>query len=1298
MCSGARLIELADLRRVTEASIRRAGARYTPVLDPDAPNLQITMLIEAFDALTRSSSFQSRLLKLETEISGVWSSLSKDLRESLPETGKASALCSDLLKTIRTQAIVSQPHLEGQFHQIYDDIRSALRRYEDELDADRDKYPKGTQERSSFDKKIEEARHLRQVLDELDAFLSSTAFRVIYNNRLFLKGAWGTGKTHLLCDIANERVKRDLPTLLVLAQTLPAGMNPLLAMFQASGLGSDVESALQDLNRLGKQAGGRALILIDAVNEGDRVAWSRHIEQMVSLIGRYPNVALVLSCRTPFDRQILTDAAARTFVFASHVGFADIEFDAQTEFFRYYGIPHPHVPLLAPEFSTPLFLKIFCASIAKLSQSAKKRRVKNFASGHKGMTKLLEDFVVEVGKNIERDFGLPSKACWGILKGRGDAAAAIGMAPRMAELMDDKIILEDAVDIISRLTNFDRCRSGELIAGLVNDGLLSEDSQHENGNWINIIRLPYQRFSDHLISRHLLARHLDTASEEVIRQCFRPSEPLGKIFELERWGDYKMPGLVSAVMLEFPERVKRSVHPYRQELAFYIPDNLRTGALSEPFIEGLLWRDVDSFSKQTDKLVKIFLGAASRETREGMLEALVGLASRSDHRYRAETLRRCLQHMTLPDRDLFWTEFLRSRSKSSAVYRVLDWVQQSDSINMDEVTARNLIILVSMFLTSTVRTLRDRATHCLVLLGERSPVSLFAEVSRSFIFNDPYVSDRMLAAAYGVLMRKWAFSPTNLKGAALPLALELRERLVGTDEKAPIEHILMRDYAQGFIELAARLSPDQADVLLNSPRPISPKTVLRPPSRISEKSVEGAKSAIHIDFGNYTIGRLVRGRSNYDDSHEGYRATRRRIERRILDLGYDPGRFNSIDGIITGISYRGRQSRDGQKTDRYGKKYSWIAFYEVAGRLALRRRLHDAWEARLSDIDIDPSFPATPREWRPALRDPFAEPFTNAAEWLQNGASPNYGDMLVLDAVDGHIGPWVLLDGFIREASANDHRRVFTFLRGVFIKPEDIRQLRTALKNTEYPGNHAIPEALEDHYLFAGEIGWSTKYGRGPGRRIDPHVEEALARREIRKTTKRFGDLDYFERIKLNNSLPASPRRSSKSTSHSSGYSKNDIVAVDVYKKIRGLMVEVPVRHFAWESYHSEENQSRAPLYPAPSLVRSLNLRKFGPQIDMLDQNGKLATIYRDFRPEGQDIRSRLLFMRADALEKYLRQRQMTLIWINWGEREIDHRAVGMLRNDPEIQALWGRHDHIHKELFVYDSARRRAENVDIRG
>ena len=49
---------------------------------------------------------------------------------------------------------------------------------------------------------------------------------------------------------------------------------------------------------------------------------------------------------------------------------------------------------------------------------------------------------------------------------------------------------------------------------------------------------------------------------------------------------------------------------------------------------------------------------------------------------------------------------------------------------------------------------------------------------------------------------------------------------------------------------------------------------------------------------------------------------------------------------------------DGDKTDRYGKKYSWTAFFELAGfRQDLGLLGEVSEEQRLHNVNIDPSFP-----------------------------------------------------------------------------------------------------------------------------------------------------------------------------------------------------------------------------------------------------------------------------------------------------------------------------------------------------
>ena len=591
--SALTLIELKDLQKVSLASVKSAGPRYTPTIDPSAPNLQIRQLTSAIEALSHSPVYKQRLADLEEKLRAAWSNVPSEILALFDNKTAETVLCASFLRQLKQQAPGSSRQTLQRTLQSLRDIEDRIRTYEQELYNRRAELKTG-EDRSRLDAKYHALRQIQGPLQELREFVDAPDFALVQKNRLFLKGNWGTGKTHLLCDIVKTRLAQSFPTLFFLAHTFSRGIDPLVAACEASRLARTPGELLSGLDRLGKQTGTRALLVIDGVNEGDRTAWRRHVGSMIDHVRKYRNVALILSCRVPFDNQILTKRTRSAVVEAVHSGFVDVEFDAQKEFFRYYKIPPPHIPLLAPEFSRPLFLKIFCQSVASLSSRTKQRRVNDFAAGHKGMTKLLEDFVVRVGKKIEQDFSLPDKSCWRLLKGQGEGATAVGIAVQMADQGRDYISRGDCLSIIARATGITSPTQAEAFLGrLVTDGLLAEDGVYDDKIWSDVVRLPYQRFSDHLISRHLLSRYLDVTSEFAIRRSFEANRPLGRIFKVDRWSqNFEMPGLASAIILEFPERVKRTLKDDR-ELYFYLPRASQTDALAEPFIEGLMWRSAE---------------------------------------------------------------------------------------------------------------------------------------------------------------------------------------------------------------------------------------------------------------------------------------------------------------------------------------------------------------------------------------------------------------------------------------------------------------------------------------------------------------------------------------------------------------------------------------------------------------------------------------------------------------------------------------------------------------------------------
>ena len=1295
------LSNIAKLNSINRATIKAAGPRYSPSIDASAPNLQIQSLLDSIEALALSDSYRHSLGSLVQALKEAWGKAPRSITKTFAKRKWTPGKLIALVSKLGSETAGTSERTLGQIKQSANSLDSKLRKHQQKLWEQRSSAEHSSDEERAIETELYYLRSLSSAVSAVVAFADSPGFTLINKNRMFIRGEWGTGKTHFLCDVARGRMDAKLPTLILLAHRLPLIRNPLDAICQATGFAPKSTTLLKHLNALGKTAGGRALIIVDGINEADRTYWRKAAVSIARQVSQHPHVGLVLSCRSPFERQMLSEYTERLFTCTVHTGFEEIEFDAQREFFAYYGVPNPHVPLLMPEFSRPLFLKMLCLSFSGRTRTARSRRIQAIASGQKGMTKVFEDFVAHIGKDIERDFDLPVQTCWKLLKGDNvsDGGTKVGIAVTMAEEVRDHVTPQECEIIVrswSGLSNQKDVR--RLIQRLKTDGLLSEDVRWENGKLQDIVRLPYQRFSDHLVCRHLLETHLTGRNEQEIRRAFYSNRPLGKLFGLDDWGQtYRMAGLASAIMLEFPERVKRRLPAEERELLFYLPRKVRRlTPLVDVFLEGLLWRPQSSFTTQTDHIVSTLLDTGNDNVLRRTLESLVCLASRPGHPYSAQRLVRYLKGFELPERDLVWTEFLRTAESDSALSRLLDWIEATSNEKVAEPVAENLIRLCATSLTTTHRPLRDRATKTLVLLGERAPRALFRVTLEMLTFNDPYVPERMLAASYGVLMRRWAFPRFHLEEYAAEFARALYDAMFKPRAPHATTHVLIRDYALGAISLARKLNPNCL-----GPRPLARVT---PPfarsvhsipaaSRIREKACKEARGAIHMDFENYILGRLVASRAPYDYDHREYRGVLRQVKWRVLDLGYFKEKFELIDRWIAEASFHRSRGEEGVKTDRYGKKYSWIAFFEVAGMQADKGRLpyYDE-QHRVSECDIDPSFPETAETWRPPLNPYFKRVANSPARWIRSGSSPSYKHILELQDVSGIPGPWVVLDGFILESAPKDHREVFTFVRGLLVNDRDVRRLRSKFYSIEYPGNQAIPDAGTDHDVFAGEIPWSQTYGSylrmksGKVRRDVREAFEGSRYKQVRKRTSPLsrGEMRNFvaqrqQSVWLQN-FTNSLSEDGEVTDRSDAMMP-EFAAFTLYEKLPGIRVELPVISVGWGSYQSTENQVGSIEYPAPALCEILRLRNTGHLVDLVDARGRPAALFRVFDSNTSFGRSHLTFLRKDLLKDYLNRTNQRLVWLLWGERSMHHSFLEQMRG--QLQNTWGKHAHIHRKMVV---------------
>lgn len=183
--------------------------------------------------------------------------------------------------------------------------------YTQSLEAVIQERKKASSSGSYFEDFGSERYHLRELmrnLDTLQSFAQSSEARLSNVPALLLVGDAGQGKTHLFCDVAERRVLSDLPTVLLLGGQF-SNQEPWSQIIHRLGLScKNKEELLGALEAAAQVRGTRALILIDALNEGDgRKLWNKDLAGMLTALSRYPRIGIAVSVRTSYEQVIIPE-------------------------------------------------------------------------------------------------------------------------------------------------------------------------------------------------------------------------------------------------------------------------------------------------------------------------------------------------------------------------------------------------------------------------------------------------------------------------------------------------------------------------------------------------------------------------------------------------------------------------------------------------------------------------------------------------------------------------------------------------------------------------------------------------------------------------------------------------------------------------------------------------------------------------------------------------------------------------------------------------------------------------------
>lgn len=787
----------------------KAGVRYTPELNINLP------ISEIFDGISRNNKFYTdirskfgELLREFRSIGSVYESKELQRKYLLIKTRinsffKLVESVKDYNSTrIPWEKISKQSNtIEKLLWEFADKLREEKERVKDIKISPRED---GSYQSSPSEKLNHDIHYIYEVQKNICYFKElslSTKAKLSNNPFLLLTGPAGSGKTHLLCDLVEQRLKANLPAFLTFGEYFVKGdfWNQEIKQL---GLNNSADKFLKEINLLGQRKQCRALVIVDALNENiEHVPefWKQNLNKIVREIKKYPNIALVISVRNGFENEVLTENQKKIFNTEEHGGFRFKEWEAVNKFFSSFGLPLPEVPLLMPEFQRPLFLLLFCKAFTK----SKNKKKKLIFKGHEGATFIFENYVDTISKKIEKNFGInhgTGKNVWDTVIEK--------IAERMVADSSDRISENVLIQIIKN--SHPKIEIAKFTRALESNLIITKVPKYLDGNRIDgfDIRFPFQKFSDHLIGRYIFKKYENefgktNKNSNTAKKFFSSKRKLGK-FILKGWNR----GIIEALSVQTPEQLKGTefldVIPHLKKRDFYLDQ-----VLDESFVESLIWRNPKAFSKDSKNTLDIINKRIIR-TKSGhtqLLNAFLSVAPIPDHQFNAERLHQHLSKFPMSQRDTWWsTSFLHYQNgEHEAVDRLLQWAWsdcQFDHISDESIYLSS--IALSWFLTTPNRFIRDRSTKGLVcLLQDR--IHLVEKLLKKFEgINDPYITERLYAVAYGCVLR----NKKDKKGLR-----SLAEYVYGKNFKdnAPT-HILIRDYARGIVEVAV------AKKQLNRPR------------------------------------------------------------------------------------------------------------------------------------------------------------------------------------------------------------------------------------------------------------------------------------------------------------------------------------------------------------------------------------------------------------------------------------------------------------------------------------------------
>jgi hypothetical protein len=1101
-----------------------------------------------------------------------------------------------------------------EINKLVENLRNVFDELKDKEFEDRDKKIK-RRDPARFNYQLSLLNNIENVSYNFNEFLDSSHAKLSNNPILIIKGGAGMGKSHLLGDITTNLIKQEKPVIFLLGNHFVTEENPWTQIsHNLLNLKCTEEEFWGAVNARGEALGERILIIIDAINEGKGLNfWNNNLRGFINKIAKFNYLGLVLSYRTSFEKLLIPESIFKDerITFITHIGFAYHEYEASKLFFSNYGIEFPDTPILHPEFSNPLFLKLFCEGIYKSG-------LKKIPKGFTGISQIINFFV----NSINNLLSLPSRL---------DYPEEINLVKKTIEIFIDFTVDNDIKNMPyqqafilfeEELSRFSK--KSKLLDNLISEGLFNKDIYYTSeSEYLTVIYLAYQRFDEHLTASLLLEKYLDKNNPQVV---FEEGGNLHKYVKDEN-SCFEHQGLIESFSIQIPELINL-------ELYELVPKCISSYTIIDSFLESLVWRKSESIKEKTMKYINEYLFKDNRYFAD-FFDTIFLITSVPGHFYNADYLHNYLIKFSLADRDAMWGPLIQENFLyKKNINRIIDWALKSEDHKFINDESRILMSkTLSWFLTSSNRYLRDKSTKAIIsLLSNR--LRLVADLLRNFEeVNDPYVLERLYAIAYGCSLRSADKSDLDV------LCNCIYNTIFNKKEIFP--NILLRDYARGVIEYAIHIGinlsfetrkakpPYKSDFpkYLPSNEEIDKKYKIDYHSSsnkdyyysqndiLSSMTTEyGRGIAKYGDFGRYTFESALKNWYGIDANLLSNWAVER-----VFELGYNVEKHGPFD------RNQGSGRHNGHN-ERIGKKYQWIAFYEILARVSDNFKLKDPttwaekkymkyngpWEPYVRDFDPSTLLFSTkkerfesrsenwwfnnfPKDWDTEdnkwlksfdeIPDPISylcvcDPYKT--EWFNLVLYPSWDEPLLLGE-DKHEYP---------------HKSLEYNIKSYFVSKKDLKKIKDKKINEQ--NIQSATDGYRDTYqIFSREYYWSPAY---------------------KDFSKNYYSGEFISKIK---------RPGTKSF----------------------IKLITPVEYFLWEEEFDCSKEEAITYYlPTDFLFNGMEMQYSVKDGYFENKDGEI--ICYDPSIENNSVQC-LLVHKLDLIE-FLEKNELTIIWLFSGEKRID--------------------------------------------